>query len=171
MQISFPSCFGDTKGQVNIIIETPANNRNKYAYDSNTGLFKLKKTLPSGLVFPCAMGFLPNTRGEDGDPLDVLVMMHGDSFPGCLVTCLLLGVIRVKQHENRKTIENDRFVAVPADMPQYEHIDHIKKLNGQQLDEIIFFLEIYNQFENIKVDIASVSGPEIASRLIKKQII
>src|SRR5688500_10091266 len=69
----------------NVIIETPKGSRNKYKYDEQRGLFKLRKMLPLGSIFPFDFGFLPSTRGADGDPLDVLVLMDAPTFPGCVV--------------------------------------------------------------------------------------
>src|SRR4051794_30057700 len=75
---------------VNVIIETPAGSQNKFNYDPKLRIFKLKKALPMGTVFPFDFGFVPNTQAPDGDPLDVLVLMDQHAFSGCLVQCRLL---------------------------------------------------------------------------------
>jgi inorganic pyrophosphatase len=74
-------------GLLNVIIETPRNSQNKFIYDPELDLFRLKKTLPMGTVFPFDFGFIPNTLAEDGDPMDVLVFMDQHAYPGCLVEC------------------------------------------------------------------------------------
>jgi inorganic pyrophosphatase len=154
-----------------VIIETPRHSSNKFIYDETLGLFRFKKMLPAGLIFPCDMGFLPHTLGEDGDPLDALVIMEGPTYPGCLIECRLLGVIKVRQKEGRKTFRNDRFIMVPAGLRQYEHIRDIRGLGQNRVTEISFFLESYNRFENKKVEIIGTANTHEALKLIQKQIL
>src|SRR5438445_11368016 len=80
------------KKLVNVIIETPRESQNKFVYDPELRIFKLKKTLPMGTTFPFDFGFIPNTEGADGDPLDVMVIMDQHAFPGCLIQCRPLGI-------------------------------------------------------------------------------
>ncbi len=84
-------------GDLNVIIETPKGSRNKFKFDEKLGIFTLKHVLPLGAVFPFDFGFIPSTRGEDSDPLDVLVLMDEPAFAGCLVPARLLGVIEAEQ--------------------------------------------------------------------------
>src|SRR5579863_7953432 len=86
-----------TKHAVRVIIETPKGSRNKYAFDPALGAFVLRKVLPAGMAFPYDFGFVPATIGGDGDPLDVLVLMDEPAFPGCVLKCRLVGVIRGRQ--------------------------------------------------------------------------
>ena len=85
--------FDRKSGELNVIIETPCGSRNKYSYDEERKLITLSGVLPAGAVFPFDFGFVPQTLGQDGDPLDVLVLMDEPVFPGCLVPCRLIGVI------------------------------------------------------------------------------
>src|ERR1700745_2256355 len=82
---------------IHVIIETPKGCRNKYAFDQDDRIFALKKVLPAGMSFPYDFGFIPSTRAEDGDPMDVLVLMDEPAFPGCLVKCRPVGVIEGEQ--------------------------------------------------------------------------
>ncbi len=84
---------------MNVIIDTPKGSRNKFAWDKNRTLFELSGVLPAGAIFPYDFGFIPGTLGEDGDALDVLVLMDEPAFCGCLVRSRLLGVIEAKQTE------------------------------------------------------------------------
>src|SRR4051812_2237950 len=84
-------------GLVQVIVETPAGSRNKFAYDDEQGVFKLKKVLPAGMIFPYDFGFLPRTVAEDGDPIDVLLLMDQPAFPGVSVAARLIGVIEGEQ--------------------------------------------------------------------------
>src|SRR4051812_48346051 len=98
-------------GLLSVIIETPKGSQNKFVYDPGMDLFRLKKTLPMGTTFPFDFGFIPNTIGEDGDPLDVLVIMDEPSYPGCLVECRVLGILKAKQTK-KKEKRNDRVIAI-----------------------------------------------------------
>src|SRR3954469_6625001 len=91
--------FAPRSGELNVIIETPKGSRNKFDFDEELGLFKLGGVLPAGAVFPFDFGFVPATRGGDGDPLDVLVLMDEPAFVGCLVAARLIGVIEAEQAE------------------------------------------------------------------------
>src|SRR5215471_19324706 len=77
---------------IRVVIETPKGSRNKYALDADNKVFVLKKVLPAGMEFPYDFGFVPSTRADDGDPVDVLVLMDEPAFPGCVLTCRPIGV-------------------------------------------------------------------------------
>jgi inorganic pyrophosphatase len=87
---------------LHVIIETPKGCRNKYAYDDKRESFVLKSVLPKGTVFPFDFGSIPGTKGEDGDPLDVLVLMDEPAFTGCLMEARLIGVIEATQTDGKK---------------------------------------------------------------------
>src|SRR5262249_59130695 len=90
--------------------------RTKFKYDEKHGLFIFDKALPIGQNFPFDFGFLPSTKGGDGDPLDILVLTDEPTFVGCLVHAKLLGVIEAEQTENGETNRNDRLIAVPIEV-------------------------------------------------------
>src|ERR671916_2281366 len=103
--------FDDETGNLLVIVDTPKGSRNKFAWDEERELFELGGVLPAGAVFPYDFGFIPNTRGEDGDALDVLVLMDEPAFTGCLVVSRLLGVIEAEQTETDGRVErNDRLI-------------------------------------------------------------
>lgn len=142
--------------QVQVVIETPAGSQHKYAFDEKTGLFRLKKTLPLGMVFPFDFGFIPGTKGEDGDPLDILVMMEQPAFPGCLLECRLLGIMQaIQQHKDKDPVRNDRLIGVLASSQLYRHIEKISDLDKGITKEIEHFFENYNREEG---KIFSVNG-------------
>src|SRR5436305_1907558 len=103
---SIPACDPDQE-EWRVIIETTKGNRNKYKYDDEFSCFSLAKVLPEGLMFPFDFGFLPGTIGEDGDPLDVLLLMDEPTFAGCLVVCRLIGVMEAQQTERDGTSERN----------------------------------------------------------------
>ncbi len=95
------------KRRVHTVIETPAFTRHKYAYDSKFRIMKLKTTLPEGLEWPYDYGFVPGTRAEDGDPLDVLVLNDTPTFTGCLIEARVLGIFCL----TKNGVRNDRLIA------------------------------------------------------------
>src|SRR5215217_8069110 len=104
--ISYPNKL-DTKARCCLaVIESPKNSRNKFNYDPESNLFKLASLLPEGMSFPFDFGFIPSTRGEDGDPLDVMVLMDEPAHVGCLMEVRLIGVIEADQTEHGKTEKN-----------------------------------------------------------------
>src|ERR1043166_1586158 len=108
--------FDGEKKCVNAVIETPKGSRVKYSYDEETGLLRLKKALPEGMVFPFNFGFIPGTKAEDGDPLDVLIVNEEALVPGCLVEARPIAVIEAKQgKKGGKQVRNDRLVAKAID--------------------------------------------------------
>jgi len=106
-----PAVDPDT-GRLNVVVDTPRGCRNKYKFDEQDGQWRLSKVLPPGMSFPYDFGFIPSTRGEDGDPLDVLLLMDEPAFLGCVVPARLIGVIEAEQTEEGTTVRNDRLVAV-----------------------------------------------------------
>src|SRR5689334_3107516 len=119
------------KHLLNIIVETPKGSRNKYAYDFQRGMLRLKKVLPAGMMFPFDFGAVPGTVGDDADPLDALVLMEESVPPGCLVEAELIGVIEAEQTENGKTQRNDRLVAIASGDKKPSEVKSLKGLDSQ----------------------------------------
>jgi len=90
---AFPNRWDRKKHECCAIVETPKNRRNKFDYDPESNLFKLGGLLPEGMMFPFDFGFIPSTLGDDGDPLDVMVLMDEPAHVGCLVDVRVIGVI------------------------------------------------------------------------------
>ena len=134
-------------GRVNVVVDTPKGSRNKYKFDEQHGQWRLSKVLPQGMSFPYDFGFIPSTRGEDGDPVDVLLLADEPSFPGCVVLARLIGVLEAEQTEGGQTIRNDRLVAVvetPYNPAEYRSLNEVSQ---QRLDEVEHFFVSYNQLE------------------------
>jgi inorganic pyrophosphatase len=151
---------------LNVVIETPKGCRNKYKYDEEHGLWRLSKVLPLGASFPFDFGFIPSTRGEDGDPLDVLVLLDEPAFPGCVVPARLIGIIEAEQTQGGKTVRNDRLVAVietPYNPPAFQTL---LELSPQCLAELEHFFISYNQMEGRQFKPLSRQGPEKAQAVM-----
>jgi inorganic pyrophosphatase len=161
--------FDKKSGDLNAIIETPKGSRNKFDYDEEHELFKLGGVLPAGASFPFDFGFAPSTLGEDGDPLDVLVLMDEPVFSGCLVPARLIGVIEAEQTErDGQTMRNDRFIAVASHYRQQENMRSLDDLNPGLIEEIEHFFISYNDIKGKKFQTQSWSGPERAHDLIEE---
>jgi inorganic pyrophosphatase len=157
------------KDTIDIIIETPKGCRNKYAYDGEAKAFRLKKILPAGAVFPFDFGFIPNTKGGDGDPLDVLVIMDEPAYPGCVIECRIIGALKAKQTErNKKVEENDRLIAVSVVSASYSEVKSLKDVNKNILDEIEHFFISYNQQARKEFEPEGWANAKEAIKLIEK---
>jgi inorganic pyrophosphatase len=157
------------KETIDIIIETPKGCRNKYAYDEKVKAFRLKKILPVGAVFPFDFGFIPGTKGEDGDPLDVLVIMNEPAYPGCVVECRIIGALKAKQTErDGKAEENDRLIAVSVVSTSYSEVRSLKDINKNILDEIEHFFISYNEQAGKKFEPGGWANAKESMMLIQK---
>jgi inorganic pyrophosphatase len=163
--------YDEIDEQWRVMIETPKGSHNKYQFDEELGLFMLKGVLPEGMSFPYDFGFLPSTLGEDGDPLDVLLLMDEPAFCGCLVPARLIGVIEAKQTERDGTTQrNDRLVAVPVKARTYNDCKSIKDLNEHRVAEIQQFFVSYNRIRGKKFKLLGLRGAGKAERIAKEGI-
>ena len=131
---------------ITIIVETPAGSANKYAYDEKLQRFKLSKVLPAGMVFPYDFGFIPRTKGEDGDPLDVIVISEFKTFTGCAIDCRIIGSIKANQTENDgDKMRNDRFIGIPAESAFFKDMNSINQLPQRIVQQLEDFFMNYNR--------------------------
>jgi inorganic pyrophosphatase len=151
-----------------VIIETPAGSRNKFAFDPDQSVFALKKVLPAGMVFPYDFGFLPRTLAPDGDPIDVLLLMDEPAFPGCVVASRLIGVIEGEQLDGTKKVRNDRLIAVANANHMYANVRKLKDLPRKWLDELQVFFVNYHNLEGKKYKLLGCKGADAAFSLIEK---
>ena len=152
-----------------MVIETPKGCRNKYAWDEEQKVFRLKKIMPAGAVFPFDFGFFPSTKGEDGDPVDVLVIMDEPAFPGCVLECRIIGALRAKQTERDGRVEqNDRFIGVSVLSQLYKELKEIDELNENVRNEIEQFFISYNQLAGKKFEPQGWASAREAKVLLRK---
>ena len=157
----------EDQSTIQVIIETPKGSRNKYAFDPDQKVFQLKKVLPAGMAFPYDFGFIPSTRADDGDPVDVLVLMDEPAFPGCLLKCRLIGIIEGKQEGNKTEERNDRVVAIEQANHSYAHIQHIEDLGKKFVKELEKFFVNYHGMDGKEYRVIDVRGPGEARRRVK----
>ena len=165
-----PSLDPDAESVIQVIVETPKGSRNKYAFDPELKIFQLKKVLPAGMTFPYDFGFIPSTIAEDGDPVDVLVLMDEPAFPGCLLKCRVIGIIEGQQGKKKKGERNDRIIAIEGANHSYAHIRHVKELGKKFARELEEFFVNYHELEGEKYRVLDVKGPGEAQRRIKDGI-
>jgi len=151
-----------------VIIETPKGSRNKYAFDESQEIFLLKRVLPAGMAFPYDFGFVPRTRAEDGDPVDVLVLMDEPAFVGCLLQCRIIGIIEGLQGKKKERERNDRIVAIEVGNHSFADIQHVHDLGKQFVNELEEFFVNYHDLSGKKYRILGAKGPKEAERRIKE---
>src|SRR5947209_6722047 len=159
--------FDAKSGDLNVIVETPRGSRNKYKYDDRRRLFKVHSLLPKGMTFPFDYGFIPSTVGDDGDPLDVLVLMEEPAPAGFLVPARLIGVIEAEQTEDGKTERNDRLIAVATESHHHGQVASLDELEKEALEEIEHFFISYNEQHGKQFKPAGRHGPRKAKKLVK----
>jgi inorganic pyrophosphatase len=160
--------FGPKSEYVNVIIETPKDSHVKFIYDEKENLFVFDKAMPIGQSFPFDYGFVPSTKGGDGDPLDVMVISDEPTFVGCLVHAKLIGVIEAEQTENGETERNDRLIAVPVEAktgkPSSGAVDHLQPELARKISD---FFVVYNELQGKGFKTLGYAGPERAAALIQ----
>lgn len=153
-------------GKLRVVVETPRGSRNKYKYDPALRVFRAHSLLPAGAVFPFDFGFVPATLGEDGDPLDVLLLMEEPAPGGFLVCANLIGVIEAEQTEDETTKRNDRLVAVGCQSHHHQTIRSLSELDEKLLDEIEHFFISYNEMQGKQFKPIGRRGPRRAQRIV-----
>ena len=157
-------------GVWNVVIETPRGSPHKYKYEPGLGAFALSDVLPEGMTFPYDFGFLPGTRAEDGDPLDVLLLMDEPAFCSCVVPARFIGSIHARQTEKGKTVRNDRLVAIPEAVHETSEFQSIKDLPQERLDQLEHFFVNYNREFGKRFRILSIEGPKKALRIARAAV-
>jgi inorganic pyrophosphatase len=146
-----------------VTVEIPKGHRNKYEVDHTTGRIRLDRTLFTATQYPADYGFIEGTLGDDGDPLDALVLVQEPTFPGCLIHCRAIGMFRMRDEKGG----DDKVLCVPAADPRQEHLRDIDNLSHFDLAEIQHFFEVYKDLEPGKsVEGATWVGREAAEEEI-----
>jgi inorganic pyrophosphatase len=152
------------------IIETPKGCRNKFDYDPASGLFKLGGLLPEGMMFPFDFGFLPSTLGEDGDPLDIMVLMDAPAHVGCLMEVRIIGIITAEQTQDGETETNDRLLGVAVHSYDHQDLQSIRDVSKTLLSQVEEFFVSYNKQRGKKFKITGTGGPNTAMKFLNTGI-
>lgn len=157
----------DHKEMLRVVIETPKGSRNKFAFDPKQRVFELTKVLPAGMTFPYDFGFVPSTEADDGDPIDVLVLMDEPAFPGCVLTCRPLGVIQGEQGQKNEKERNDRIIAIEQGAHRWAQVQTIDDLGEHFCRELEEFFVNYHKLSGNKYRVLGLKGPNQARKLVK----
>jgi inorganic pyrophosphatase len=152
--------------EFDVLIEIPRGSRNKYEVDHESGRMRLDRTLFTATQYPADYGYIENTLGDDGDPLDALVLLVGDPlFPGVLVHCRAIAMFQMKDEMGG----DDKVLAVPATDPRLGHLGDLADVPDFDRLEIQHFFEVYKELEPGKsVEGAAWVGRAEAEREITK---
>jgi inorganic pyrophosphatase len=154
-------------GDVHVVVETPRGSAAKLEYDPDLQVFTLSKALILGLTYPYDWGFIPSTKGEDGDPIDVLILHDAATAPGLVLKCKIIGVLEVLQSENgKKGIRNDRLIAVPRDSRREKAEKDARDLPKQIREEIEKFFVATDELEDKELKFLGWKSPKAGERLI-----
>lgn len=151
----------DVPEVVYAIVEIPKGSRNKYEYSKELGTYMLDRVLYSPQHYPGEYGFVPQTVYDDGDPMDIIVLMDEKTFPGCIIEAEPIGLMRMTDSGEK----DDKILAVPAEDPRYEEMSGISDVPQHTLQEIAQFFRTYKDLEEDKE--VSVTGWDGRERAIK----
>lgn len=149
---------------VEAFIEIPRGSQNKYEYDSARGVFRLDRVFHSPIRCPTEYGFIPGTLAEDGDELDILLLVTEPTFPGCLIPARVLGALEMRDQKGLDM----KILAVPVNDPRFEHLSNMDDVPPHLKREIEYFFEVYKELEGHKTEVHGWKGAEEAYRLVEQ---
>ena len=152
-----------------VVVESPRGSAVKLKYDPKLGAMSVSRPLNLGVTFPFDWGFVPSTEGADGDPIDALVYWDVSSYPGVVIPCRALAVIKIDQRggEGKGRVRNDRIVAVPIEARREKHLAAPDDLPARVREELNQFLLAATALEGKDARILGWEGPEEALALIR----
>jgi inorganic pyrophosphatase len=156
-------------GTVRVVVESPKGSAVKFDYDPDLDVFMYGKALPLGLTYPYCWGFLPGTRGDDGDPLDVFVLDDAPTFPGVVIDCRLVGVLRLEEKGKKGRERNDRLIAVPvADPKVADGCEDVADLPERLREEMEQFFLSTTFFTHKHATVQGWKGHKGAAKLVRR---
>ena len=153
-------------GVVNGIIEIPKGTRAKYELDKTNGLLRLDRVLYSSVYYPANYGFIPQSFGDDKDPLDILILSQIEVVPLCIVPAKIIGVMRMLDNGEA----DDKIVAVSEGDPSVNHYNDISDLPQHIVTEIMSFFEDYKKLENKSVVVEKMFGKDVATKILEDSL-
>jgi inorganic pyrophosphatase len=150
--------------ELTAVIEIPTNERNKYELDKTLGVYRLDRVLHSAVHYPGDYGFLPRTLGDDGDPLDVLVLMTIPVFTGCLVDVRPIGLF----HLLDRGVADEKVLAVPLGDPYSEGLAELGDVPPHYLKEIEHFFQVYKDLEGTRTETKGFEGAAAARAAVMR---
>ena len=149
---------------IDVLIEIPKGSRNKYEFDKEKKVIKFDRMLFSAVHYPSDYGFIPKTLGEDGDPLDALVLVTEPTFPGCLIESKPIGLFKMWDEKG----PDEKLICVPIGDPYWNHMEKLEDLPPHLLKEIEHFFSVYKDLEEKKIGIEGWADREQTIKIIQK---
>lgn len=149
---------------VDAVVEVPKGSKNKYAFDKESGQFRLQRVLHSPLHYPFEYGFVPGTLTEGADTLDIMILITEPTFSGCVIECRIIGVLKISDEDE----PDDKLLAVPTNDPRFAHMFTLSEVPQHTQKEILHFFQVYKQLEG-KQSVINGWQREVAAREILKQ--
>jgi|SRR5581483_10775841 len=153
-------------GYVHVVVETPRGSRAKLDFDPELGAFTLSKSLLTGLTYPHDWGFIPSTKADDGDPLDIMVIHEAATYPGLVLVCRLIGILQINQKKNGTTVRNDRLFGVPRNSHEESGLKDVRGLTKPVRDELEKFFIATDELEEKRLKILGWKGPKAAMKAV-----
>lgn len=147
-----------------VVVEIPKGSRNKYELDHRTGRFRFDRMLFSALHYPTDYGFIDDTLGEDGDPLDALVLVWEPTFPGCVIEASPLGVFKMEDEKGH----DHKILSVPVSDPIWSSMRRLSDVPAHLLKEIEHFFAVYKDLENKPTTVSGWESREAAETVIRE---
>jgi inorganic pyrophosphatase len=155
------------RGYVRVVIETPRGSRAKLAYDPKLRVFTLSKSLLTGLSYPYDWGFIPSTKADDGDPLDIMVIHDAGTYPGLVLSCRLIGILQINQKKGGSTVRNDRLFAVPRNSHQEKGLKDVRGFSRPTREELERFFIATDELQKKQLEILGWKGPKAAMKVVR----
>lgn len=149
---------------INAVVEIPKGSHNKYEYDEKLDEIRLDRVLHSPVFYPTDYGFIPQTRSEDGDHLDVLVIITEPVFSGCIIEVRPVGVLNMEDEGGK----DEKIVAIATKDPRVSTIEDIMDVDEHYKKEMLHFFEVYKHLENKWVKIKGWLGKDDAHKIINQ---
>lgn len=156
----------DIPSTVNAIVEIPKGRRSKFEIDKQTGLIRLDRFLYSSSHYPGDYGFVPQTLAEDGDALDILVMVNEPTFSGCLIQARVVGIFRMKD----RGLNDFKVLGVPNTDPLFAEYRDLNDVPGHFLREVEHFFATYKQLEGIHIEPQGWDNAEAATTEVRSSV-
>lgn len=152
------------KDAIEVVVEIPRGARNKYEYDHKRDIIRLDRVLYSSVHYPSDYGFIPETLADDGDHLDILIIVEEPTFPGCHVPVRPIGVLNMLDING----EDQKILAVPVGDPRFERVKDIDDLSSHWLREIENFFDTYKALEDINTVVLGWDHADKALQVINE---
>jgi inorganic pyrophosphatase len=158
------------QGHLHVVVESPRGSQVKLKFDPKLGAFTLSRVLALGINYPYEWGFIPGTHAPDGDPLDAMVLLDVPTFPGVVLACEPIGVLKVEQRKagSSDRQRNDRIFATSVNAPRLDGLRDIRKLAARAREEIEQFFQTVVALEGKELTLLGWDGPDAAVTLVER---